>query len=95
MPGAGASSSTFWWRRCSEQSRLPSHTALPWLSASTWISTWRGWPQEFLDVDLGVAEGAARFLAGQRERVEQGGLFARTTRMPRPPPPPAALTITG
>ena len=29
MPGAGASSTTFWWRRCSEQSRSPSTTTAP------------------------------------------------------------------
>jgi hypothetical protein len=28
MPGAGASSMIFWWRRCIEQSRSPSQTAL-------------------------------------------------------------------
>ena len=42
MPGAGASSITFWWRRCSEQSRSKRCTALPWLSANTCISMWRG-----------------------------------------------------
>mgnify|MGYP002136358941 CR=1 FL=1 len=35
MPGAGASSITFWWRRCMEQSRSPRYTALRCLSAST------------------------------------------------------------
>jgi hypothetical protein len=29
MPGAGASSMTFWWRRCMEQSRSPRWMALP------------------------------------------------------------------
>ena len=42
MPGAGASSITFWWRRCTEQSRSNSDTQLPWLSPKTWISMWRG-----------------------------------------------------
>ena len=40
--GDGASSMTFWWRRCSEHSRSPRWTTAPWASASTWISMWRG-----------------------------------------------------
>src|SRR5687768_18131285 len=40
--GAGASSTSFWLRRCSEQSRVPTTTTLPWVSASTWASTCRG-----------------------------------------------------
>ena len=42
MPGAGASSITFWWRRCSEQSRSNRWTTLPWLSPNTCTSIWRG-----------------------------------------------------
>ena len=42
MPGAGASSTTFWWRRWIEQSRSNRWTNLPWRSAKTWISMWRG-----------------------------------------------------
>ena len=40
--GAGASSTSFWWRRCSEQSRVLTTTAWPCLSTRTWVSTWRG-----------------------------------------------------
>ena len=40
--GAGASSTSFWCRRCNEQSRVPTTITLPCLSASTWASTWRG-----------------------------------------------------
>jgi hypothetical protein len=40
--GRGDSSMSFWWRRCAEQSRSPTHTQLPWLSAMICISTWRG-----------------------------------------------------
>ncbi|SHX09200.1 Uncharacterised protein [Mycobacteroides abscessus subsp. abscessus] len=40
--GAGASSTSFWKRRCSEQSRVPATTTLPCWSAMTWASTWRG-----------------------------------------------------
>ena len=42
MPGAGASSMTFWWRRWSEQSRSNRWTTLPWLSPNTCTSIWRG-----------------------------------------------------
>ena len=39
--GAGASSTSFWLRRCSEQSRVPTTMTLPCWSASTCASTWR------------------------------------------------------
>ena len=38
----GDSSSTFWWRRCTEHSRSPSASTVPCVSASSWISTCRG-----------------------------------------------------
>ena len=53
----GASSQTFWWRRCSEQSRVPRCTALPWPSPITWTSIWRGFFEVFLDIDGIIAEG--------------------------------------
>ena len=40
--GDGASSISFWCRRCTEQSRSPRWIALPWRSPNTWISMWRG-----------------------------------------------------
>ena len=40
--GAGASSTSFWCRRCNEQSRVPITTTLPYVSASTCASTCRG-----------------------------------------------------
>ena len=40
-PGAGASSTTFWLRRCSEQSRSPKVTTRPSPSPNTCTSTWR------------------------------------------------------
>ena len=67
--GAGASSSTFWWRRCTEQSRSPR-----WMPravarrAASWISTWRG--------ALDVALEAARVVAERRQRLAPGGLDA-------------------
>ena len=66
----GASSSTFWWRRCSEQSRSPRWMALPLPSPSTWISMWRGFCEIFLDIDRVVAERGLGFGArGRRARV--------------------------
>jgi len=39
---AGASSTSFWWRRWREQSRVETTTTLPWESARHWVSTCRG-----------------------------------------------------
>src|ERR1044072_1689723 len=44
--GAGASSTSFWWRRWREQSRVETTTTLPWVSARHWVSTWRGLSRE-------------------------------------------------
>ena len=40
-PGAGASSTSFWWRRWIEQSRSPIATTWPVASPSSWTSMWR------------------------------------------------------
>ena len=40
--GAGASSTSFWWRRCSEQSRVLTTTTVPCSSARHCVSTCRG-----------------------------------------------------
>ncbi|CPU67575.1 Uncharacterised protein [Mycobacteroides abscessus] len=40
--GAGASSTSFWWRRWSEQSRVDTTTTVPCSSARHWVSTCRG-----------------------------------------------------
>ena len=73
MPGAGASSTTFWWRRCSEQSRSNRCTALPWASASTWTSTWRGPRNPPLDEHPVVAEARAGLASRSFERVAEAG----------------------
>ena len=39
--GAGASSSTFWWRRWVEQSRSKKCSTVPWVSPMTCTSMWR------------------------------------------------------
>ena len=59
-PGAGASSTSFWWRRWVEQSRSPSATMAPWLSPSSWTSTWRRALDVVLEVDRSIAEGLDR-----------------------------------
>ena len=94
MPGAGASSSTFWCRRCTEQSRSNRYTQLPWRSANTWISTWRGrvtyrsistWSSpKLLDASrLHDASASANSPA------------APTMRIPLPPPPADGFSSTG
>jgi hypothetical protein len=64
------------------------------VSASTWNSMWRGLLEEFLHVDLVVAEGGRASRACQVDRRSAVASLC-TTRMPRPPPPPAALMMTG
>jgi hypothetical protein len=73
MPGAGASSMIFWWRRCIEQSRSPSHTALRCVSASTWISTCARVLEELLHVHGRVAEGGTGFAPRGLHGIEQRG----------------------
>ena len=92
-PGAGASSTTFWWRRWTEQSRVPSAAVVSspdtictstWRPASTYGST-KTVPSPNA---LSASAPAASISACSRSRV-------RTTRMPRPPPPAEAFTISG
>ena len=66
--GLGASSQTFWWRRCSEQSRSPRCSTLPWPSARICTSMWRGLLQIFFEIDRIVAEGGFGLGARRRER---------------------------
>ena len=71
MPGAGASSMTFWWRRCSEQSRSNRCTTLPWRSPKTCTSIWRGACDVFLQQHAVVAEGGGGLApAGGQRGVE-------------------------
>ena len=95
MPGAGASSMTFWWRRCIEQSRSPR-----WIDVAVAVG-------QHLDLDVARrSRGISPCRPGRcRTRPCASGLVIAialssvasvcTTRMPRPPPPPAALMITG
>ncbi len=92
--GAGASSSTFWWRRWVEQSRSKRWTVLPWLSASTCTSMWRPCSTYFSMsmVSSPNADDASRRAAATAASYSSA---VRTIRMPLPPPPAAALTSTG
>src|SRR5471030_2809226 len=94
LEGAGASSMTFWWRRCIEQSRSPSQTAFLCSSARIWISTWRGFSRYFSIYTSGLPKAVpASVLVMATALISAASVW--TTRMPRPPPPPAALMMTG
>ena len=94
MVGAGASSSTFWWRRWVEQSRSNRCTTLPWASARTCTSMWRPRSTYFSTsmVSSPNAASASRFAAATASSYSSS---LRTIRMPLPPPPAAAFTSTG
>ena len=62
--GAGASSTSFWCRRCSEQSRVPTTTTLPCVSARTCASTCRGTVKVALHEAFAAAEGCHGFPDG-------------------------------
>jgi hypothetical protein len=94
MPGAGASSMIFWWRRCIEQSRSPSHTALLVRVGQDLDLDVARVLQELLHVDGRVAEGGTGLGTVVCTACSRAASVC-TTRMPRPPPPPAALMITG
>ena len=94
MPGAGASSMIFWWRRCIEQSRSPSQTAFLCWSASTWISMCRGCSRNFSMYTAGLLNAAPASVRVICTALTSAASVC-TTRMPRPPPPPAALMMTG
>ena len=92
--GDGASSISFWWRRCTEQSRSPRWIALPCRSANTWISMCRGSTMAFSRIT--VASPNAFFASDCALRSSSANSPAEpTSRMPRPPPPATALIITG
>ncbi len=57
MPGAGASSITFWWRRWSEQSRSNRWTTLPWIVAEHLHLDMARFFDIFFDQHPGIAEG--------------------------------------
>ena len=74
MPGAGASSITFWLRRCKVQSRSKRCTALPCASPKTCTSMWRGATTSLLHQHTRVTEGALRLAL---RALERGGKILR------------------
>ena len=75
--GAGASSTSFWWRRCSEQSRVETTTTLPCWSARHWVSTWRGLSRNFSTKHSPRPNGADRLadrgLEGVGDLLQRAG----------------------
>ena len=92
--GAGASSTSFWLRRWSEQSRVETTTTLPWVSARHWVSTCRGWSRKrsTKHSPRPNAATASRTADSKRSGISS---MVRATLRPRPPPPYAALMATG
>lgn len=92
--GAGASSTSFWWRRCSEQSRVETITTLPCRSARHWVSTCRGLSR-YCSTKHSPRPKAAT--ASRTAESYSSGISSsvRATFRPRPPPPNAALMATG
>ena len=76
--GAGASSITFWWRRCTEQSRSKRWMTLPCPSARICTSMWRGSTTAFSRKTVGSpnADAASRDAASMDSRSCGGVLDA-------------------
>mmetsp|Transcript_1177 Transcript_1177/g.2467 ORF Transcript_1177/g.2467 Transcript_1177/m.2467 type:complete len:214 (+) Transcript_1177:384-1025(+) len=90
---AGAVSTTFWWRRWTEQSRSKRCTvSVP--SARICTSMWRG-ESTYLSMKTEPSPKAVRASEEARRKFSSSSSAERTTRMPRPPPPKAALMMTG
>ena len=66
MPGLGLSSTTFWWRRCTEQSRSPRWIDVALLIAEDLDLDVARVREVLLDVDRRVAEGGLRLGPGGR-----------------------------
>ena len=93
--GAGASSTSFWWRRCSEQSRVETTTTLPCgVGQALGLDVPR--PVEVaLDEALAAAERGDRLADGATRTARGSPRSVRATFRPRPPPPNAALIAIG
>ncbi|SIN10305.1 Uncharacterised protein [Mycobacteroides abscessus subsp. abscessus] len=92
--GAGASSTSFWLRRCREQSRVPSTTTPPAASATTCASTCRGRSRK-RSTKHSPRPKAPRASRAAASKASPTSSTSRTTRIPRPPPPWAALMMMG
>ena len=92
--GEGLSSIIFWWLRCTEQSRSPSATTLPWLSAIICTSTWRGFCTARSRY---IVLSAKAFTLSRCAMLNMSAKSSSDsdTRMPLPPPPDDALIMMG
>ena len=92
--GAGASSTSFWCRRWSEQSRVETTTTLPCWSARHWVSTWRGLSRYFSTKHSPRPNAETASRTADSNSSVTSSIF-RATFSPRPPPPNAALIAIG
>ena len=92
--GDGASSMSFWWRRCTRAVALAQVDRVAVAIAEHLDLDVAGMLDEPLEDQRGVAEGAAG-LAPRAASASANSAGARTSRMPRPPPPATALTSSG
>jgi hypothetical protein len=94
IAGPGASSSTFWWRRCKRAIALSQmHSAAIAIAKDLNFNMPRV-AQVFFDIDLVIAESRLASARAVRNAVSISAAL-RASFMPRPPPPAVAFTITG
>mmetsp|Transcript_26316 Transcript_26316/g.81281 ORF Transcript_26316/g.81281 Transcript_26316/m.81281 type:complete len:212 (-) Transcript_26316:539-1174(-) len=94
MPGStpttGPSSMIFWWRRCTEQSRVRTAMQSPYESASSCTSRWRTL------VSMRMTKMWQPLTSSlTASNIGMTSAMSYTLRMPLPPPPSDALSITG
>jgi hypothetical protein len=95
MATEGASSSSFWWRRWIEHSRSPRTRAVPCRRTAPGTRCGAA-PRCTSRSREPLPKAAWASLRACRELpLQHPDRRSRTTFMPRPPPPPAALRITG
>lgn len=87
----GASSTTFWYRRCIEHSLSHKCVTLPWQSPTICISTCRNPSTAAFSANTCLVGLSSMALVASLCRSSKW----RINRMPRPPPPSTALTMTG
>ena len=92
--GAGASSTSFWCLRCSEQSLVETTTTWPWASARHCVSTCRG-RSRYRSTKHSPRPNAAVASRTADSNFSATSSSRQATFSPRPPPPNAALIATG
>mmetsp|Transcript_165444 Transcript_165444/g.530879 ORF Transcript_165444/g.530879 Transcript_165444/m.530879 type:complete len:232 (-) Transcript_165444:403-1098(-) len=91
---AGATSTTFWFRICTEQSRSKRWTTPPRPSETTCTSMWRASCRNSSKKTAPLPKAVRASLVQLLKALSSSDCFV-TKRMPRPPPPKAALKIIG